>query len=215
MSPEDTVTIKLDVEGVEFRCIQEMIESDMWPSLLYLEDGCRKIFDKLEWQARIFCYDHIRDNKLQASVRIEDNTKAYDEYILCYMSIESHPQYAFLRDRNKLFQPLHKTLVEHFKKICLQYPGEVTKVVFGFQWLTCHQVLIFDNEGKTKIWRTTDPLNSTKDADWVTSLPNVIEIEHEHSGQAKYSIQQTESTLDTAQKRIDHILCKALEKKVL
>ena len=90
-----TCDLKIDVEGFEHRILCQMLEEGIVPNYIFMEDGCRKIYDAEEHIARLEFYKKIKNRKIGSRVSFEtnvdvNNKRAVDELIL-KRNCESNP----------------------------------------------------------------------------------------------------------------------------
>ena len=199
------LTLKIDVEGVEFRCLNQLINSGLWPDIIYLEDGCRKCLDAKEWRARIDFFKAVIDNDVADRIFIEGNTKAHSDYIECYMPIVKHKPFQIAKN-NQVDVPLQD--LSGFIDLCFNSRPDLyekTKTVeFDFSWLTCHEVKVTLKSGEVLSHVSENPLNSTKDFDLVTRLIKSVIYTFSKPGSA--SVDFTFQSLEEHQKIIEEFL---------
>lgn len=90
-----TCDLKIDVEGFEHRILCQMLDEGIVPNYIFMEDGCRKIYDVEEHIARLEFYKKIKGRKIGSRVSFEtnvdaNNKRAVDELIL-KRNCESNP----------------------------------------------------------------------------------------------------------------------------
>ena len=196
------LTLKIDIEGVEFRCLWELVQSDVFPDVLYLEDGCRKCLDINEWLARINFFKAVVHKNLASSIFVEGNTKGRDEYIETYEPLGSHAPFKIIKN-GQVNVPLHdlRVFIENMFK---NNPGlyeQAKRFDFLFTWLTCHEVRILLKSGQVFVHNSEHPINSTKDFDIVTRLIKTVTYTLDEPGNA--SIEFEFQSLEDHQKIIE------------
>jgi len=199
------VTLKLDVEGVEFRCLRQLVNSGLWPDVIYLEDGCRKCLDAREWAARIDFFNAVIDNDTADRIFIEANTRAHSDYMKCYIPIEEHKQFQYAKS-NQFNLSLHD--LESFIELCFKNQPDLYEkthtMEFIFTWLTCHEVKVTLKTGENLRHVAENPLNSTKDFDLVNRLIKSVKYTFSKPGVA--SVDFTFQSLEEHQKLIEAFL---------
>lgn len=212
---EDIVTLKVDVEGVEFRCLDQMFKRNTTPNFIYLEDGCRKVLDTKEWLARISVFKHIISHDLSKNIFIEGNTKKYSDYMKGYLPIDDHEQYQAVRDRKASLDALVNSLKKVVESFLAQNPDNaknIADIKFYFTWLTCHVFSVTMHSKEIFNMSTPEPMNSTKDADLVDRFVSSINFKINSQKECQWSVQFT--SLKERQLELDNMM-KAWDKKDL
>ena len=212
---EDILTLKVDIEGVEFRCLDQMFKSNTTPNFIYLEDGCRKVLDTKEWLARISVFKHIINYNLSKNIFIEGNTKKHSDYMKGYLPIDAHKQYQAVRDRKTSLDELVNSLKKVVESFLAQNPDDaknIADIKFYFTWLTCHLFSVTMHSKEILNMSTPEPMNSTKDADLVDRFVSSINFKINSQKECQWSAQFT--SLKTRQLELDNMM-KARGKKDL
>lgn len=167
-SDDMCLTLKIDVEGLEFRIIN-MISDDLAPDILYLEDSCSKSRNKDEWSARVKYFNKI---KLQGTenINIEKRPIDSDEYILNYSNIANYIKYQCLDNIEKIQHPILSVAQQYADKIYQDLSDrefDIDRVEFPFYMTNCHLALIHTKDGKVGETRSEDPLFRAEWADWI------------------------------------------------
>ena len=165
------VVLKLDIEGIEFRCLNEMLDNDVFPDVLYFEDSCRKCFDPDEWTSRMTFFDRVIDLGYESRVHVEVKASNEVDYLDNYVTIEEHAPFMSHKTGEAVITPLVKNLANVCEQILLPHES-ITKtghrpvaVAFLFDWmLTSTAIVRLDNNDEVS-FRSEDPFNSSKDAD--------------------------------------------------
>jgi len=207
---KDVFTLKIDIEGVEFRCLEEMFTENITPTFIYLEDGCRKCADTKEWSSRIAVFSYIIENSLEDRIFVEGNTKGNKDYLDCYVGLDEHTQFQTVKSKQGNLNPV----IESLRGALLSYLDQnaniantVKSIEFCFTWLTCHHLIVNLKSGESFSVRTIDPLNSTKDSDLVDRFINTVVFERLEDNQYAVSISfitfsQCQDYLDGIKKKI-------------
>lgn len=204
----DIITLKLDVEGVEFRCLQEMLNANIVPDFLYVEDGCRKCLDISEWHARILVFNQIIRQKLDRQTFFEGDTKSSPDYLECYVSANDHAPFQIMREKSaslELVVASFKNVVEKFLSQRPDIADKIAKIRFDFTWLTCHSFTAVLDSGENIIVHSPDPLNSTKDVDLVDRFLSYIEFQID-SQTKEFQIGVSFKTLEECQSNLNNIM---------
>lgn len=208
-SEDVSLTVKIDVEGVEFRCLKEMMLEDLLPDFVYFEDGCRKCLDIEEWEARIFVYSRIIKNNMQDRFFVEGYTKGHADYMGAYDSLDTLPQFKIIKDGSAdlhfLINIFHDVILDFFKARPDIAP-HVIGIDFVFTWLTCHMFIVNLRSGETFTVHTEDPLNSNKDTDITVQFIKYIRFFGEQSG--GFSAKIDYMSFKEARKEINDSLCR-------
>tara|TARA_Y100000592_G_C5471681_1_gene319819 strand:+ start:1813 stop:2784 length:972 start_codon:yes stop_codon:yes gene_type:complete len=204
-----TTFLKIDVEGVEFRCLQSVIKIDLIPDFVYFEDGCRKCIDMSEWRARVSVYNDIHKKKIQSQFFVEGNTKSSKNYLECYDPLETHQPYQIIRDGqadlsgvvNILFEKAKELLSEHS-----QIAHQIERVDFLFSWLNCHVIHVHLRDGSVYEVFKENPVNSNKDTDIAIRFIQKVSFKLDPAGRCSSQIDYL--SLDECEKEMNVILCK-------
>ena len=74
-----TTILKIDVEGLEHRLLCQMLDENIIPHEIYMEDGCRKTTAVDEWLARLEFYKKAEDLEILDRLAFEINVSIDDE----------------------------------------------------------------------------------------------------------------------------------------
>ena len=205
-----STTLKLDVEGVEFRCLKSMFDAEIFPARVYFEDGCRKCMDIDEWKARVSVYKLISDKNLDKNFFVEGNTKKQDDYLECYDPLSTHQPYRVVRDGEADISKVVSHLFEVAKGFIEENPGVapfLKKIDFSFMWLTCHTFYIHLKDDDKRYHVTKDhPVNSNKDTDIAVRFIKDISFVFEESGICFPEVSYM--TLEEYAEEMNEILCR-------
>lgn len=176
---EDTyVTLKIDVEGLEFR-ILNAIEDENFPDILYLEDSCAKTRNKNEWAARIKYFQKVKQTGIE-NINIEKRPLIHEEYILNYANISEYERYRHFENIDPLRYPLLKSAQE-LAKICIENATKqnegivIDRVEFPFYMTNCHAAIVITDKGESGEVYNEDPLFYAEWVDWVYgAVTNII-----------------------------------------
>ena len=100
----ETCIIKLDVEGLEHVLLCDLLDADLLPFRIYMEDGCRKVVHKPEWSARIRFHHLVEEKRVTDQIFLEQviddpctevklirkTSSAGSEYCIGYVPIKSY-----------------------------------------------------------------------------------------------------------------------------
>lgn len=204
-----TTFLKLDVEGVEFRCLQSIMGLGLVPNFIYFEDGCRKCMDINEWKARVAVYDNIHKQNMENQFFVEGNTKSNKNYLQCYDPVTTHQPYQIVKngyaDLNRVvnifFEKAKEFMVEH-----AEMAPQIERIDFIFSWLTCHILHIHLKDGRVYETTTEHPVNSNKDTDIAVQFIQSISFGFEPSGNCSSRIDYL--NFDECEKEMNVVLCR-------
>ena len=171
MIDPQNVSLKIDVEGYEFRILQSM-DDKFFPGKLYLEDSCDKSRSSDEWKARLCFFDRIKKRGVD-DIYIESR-ELDDEYLKAYKSIQHHIQFKHRDDNGPLQERLMFWVDKHAEDLIERFvPKEdwdsFEMLEFVFWMVNCHKVLIHYTDREVVSLKSETPLFAPSDRDWETS----------------------------------------------
>tara|TARA_B100001123_G_scaffold451191_2_gene628261 strand:- start:2651 stop:3826 length:1176 start_codon:yes stop_codon:yes gene_type:complete len=83
--------VKIDIEGFEHRVLCQMLDQDIIPLDVYMEDGCRKTTTLEEWKARLDFYKKVEKLNILDRFAFETSAEAGTRHLLMPRDSRDNP----------------------------------------------------------------------------------------------------------------------------
>ena len=128
----ESCVLKLDIEGLEHLVLCDLLDHDLLPATIYMEDGCRKTIHKPEWAARVQFHDMIERIEIADRIYVEESDPAqlidarmvrkFDnagtECQIGYVPIKNHYSYKSLHDPSWALQRFEDAGINELVRVC-------------------------------------------------------------------------------------------------